>query len=557
MKNMRIGEVLLEEGCISKEQLDKALELQKQDKLKRIGEILIENGMVTEDQMLSALSKRLSVEIVSFSDLTLDINSISKIPKNVAVKYKLIAVSQNQSSLVVVINDPLNFYAIEDIKLIVNMPLEIKIAKANEITSAINYWYSEIDARNAARDADSTVNTDSLFQIEDLSGAADDTPVVALVNTTLLKAYSSGASDIHFEPFDEKTSIRIRVDGQLVEFLTISSAIHQSVISRIKILSSLDIAEKRLPQDGHFRAKFSNEEVNIRVSILPTIHGEKAVLRFLGQTTNLDYPKSFGMGYEDYNQVSKILQSPHGIVYITGPTGSGKTTTLYMILEELSKKSVNISTIEDPVEKNLPKVNQTQTNALAGLTFERGLRSLLRQDPDIIMVGETRDSETATIAVRAAITGHLVLSTLHTNDAIAAITRLSDMGVEDYMIANSLVGVVAQRLAKKICTNCKKPYTPNEEELKVLGKDVSTLYKGEGCGSCNHTGYKGRIAVHEVLSIDSKIRSLISNGESVEKIYDYVSKNNKIKTLKDSLSELVISGVSTVEELLKLTYFVD
>jgi len=327
--------------------------------------------------------------------------------------------------------------------------------------------------------------------------------------------------------------------------------------ARIKILAGMDIAEKRSPQDGHFRAKLEDIDLNVRVSSLPTIYGEKLVLRFLSQSATLDNATTFGMEQDDYMKMLSLLQSPHGLIYITGPTGSGKTTTLYMLIELLSKRSVNIATVEDPVEKTIAKVNQTQINPLAGLTFESGLRSILRQDPDIIMIGETRDTETASISVRSALTGHLVLSSLHTNDSISAIVRLIDMGVEDYLLSNSLVGVVAQRLVKKICLFCLEEYQASESDIRAMnGENVPVLARGRGCHNCNNTGYKGRVAIHEILAIDSKIRNMISSSSSIEDIYEYVRVNNLMKGLRESLMKLVRERKTSLEELLKLTYFV-
>jgi len=327
--------------------------------------------------------------------------------------------------------------------------------------------------------------------------------------------------------------------------------------ARIKILSGMDIAEKRAPQDGHFRAKLEDIELNVRVSSLPTIYGEKLVLRFLSQTAALDNATTFGMEQDDYDKMVSLLQSPHGLIYITGPTGSGKTTTLYMLVELLSRRNVNIATVEDPVEKTIAKVNQTQINPLAGLTFETGLRSILRQDPDIIMIGETRDSETATISVRSALTGHLVLSSLHTNDSVSAIVRLIDMGVEDYLLSNSLVGVVAQRLVKKVCPFCREEYEATESDIRAMaGANIQTLARGKGCHNCNNTGYKGRVAIHEILTVDSKIRNLMTSNAGIEDIYAYVRDNNLMKSLQTSLLKLVYERKTSLEELLKLTYFV-
>ena len=348
------------------------------------------------------------------------------------------------------------------------------------------------------------------------------------------------------------------MDGLIVDYLKLSISLHNSIVARIKILAGMDVAEKRAPQDGHFRAKLENIDINVRVSSIPTIYGEKIVMRFMGQTGAMDNGNTFGMTRDDYEKMLKILQVPHGVVYVTGPTGSGKTTTLYMIMEMLAKKHVNIATIEDPVERNLARVNQTQINPLAGLTFASGLRSILRQDPDIIMIGETRDSETAATGVRAALTGHMVLSSLHTNDSVSTIVRLIDMGVEDYLLANCLVGVVAQRLVKKVCKFCQKEYEPGENELRLLGNHhPATLVRGTGCHSCNNTGYKGRIAIHEILAIDATIRSMISTKTPTDKIYSYVREYGKMKFLQESLQDLVAQHTTTIDELLRLSYYVE
>jgi len=558
-KKLKLGEILIEAGYITEVQLNDALESQKTaGNKKRLGEVLIENEIITESRLLSVLAKRLGIERVSVSDFPVDLEAVAKIPKAIASKHCLIAVGMDQSSLSIIINDPLNYYAIEDVKLITHMQIEVRISEREEIFNAINEHYSEIETQKAAMGANETASQSNTFSYIDISESADDTPVVTLINSTLYKAHSAGASDIHIEPFEENTQVRIRVDGQIVEYLTLSQSLHNSIVARIKILSSLDIAEKRIPQDGHFRAKLQDIEINVRVSTLPTIFGEKIVMRFMSQGGSLDNSETFGMEQDDYEKMVKILQMPHGLIYITGPTGSGKTTTLYMIMEMLAKRHVSISTIEDPVEKSLEKVNQTQINPPAGLTFESGLRSILRQDPDIVLIGETRDAETARISVRAALTGHLVLSSLHTNDSVSAIVRLLDMGVEDYLLANSLVGVVAQRLVKKVCPFCREEYAPSLNEVQMLGNfKAEKLVRGKGCHNCNNTGYKGRVAIHEVLTIDNKIRAFISKKAATEEIYKYVEDNNKLKNLYTSLQKLVADGKTSLDELLKLTYYVE
>jgi len=556
-KRLRIGDILKNAGIISEENLQEALAQQSVDKSKRLGEILIQYGYVTEEQLLGALSARLGVPIISIQDQAVDLEAAGKIPQSIANKYRMLPIAQDKGRLIVAVNDPLDFYAIEDIKLITNMPIEVVIAQKQEIIDGISKIYSEIEAKKAAEEANSSASGESISFAEEINTSEGDNPVVNLVNTVLLKGYSSGASDIHIEPFENATKVRLRIDGLIVEYLSLSQTLHQSIVARIKILSNLDIAERRVPQDGHFRVRIDGLELNVRTSAIPTVYGEKIVMRFLSMNTELDHAGQFGMSDQDYNKMLSILKSPHGIVYITGPTGSGKTTTLYMILEMMGRKAVNIATIEDPVERNLAHINQTQVNPQAGLTFEMGLRSILRQDPDIIMVGETRDSETASIAVRSAITGHLVLSTLHTNDAVSAIVRLEDMGVEPYMVANSLTGVVAQRLVKKICPNCKEAYAPSDIEISLLGQPVEKLYRGRGCHQCNETGYRGRTAIHEILAIDKTIRGMVSRRDPIEDVYTYVEEGKRLTSLRDSVARLTVTGVTSMEEFLKLSYYVE
>ena len=376
---------------------------------------------------------------------------------------------------------------------------------------------------------------------------------VVLLEKLLLDGYRKNASDIHIEPREECLMVRIRVDGMLVEHMKLESEAHPSLIARAKILCGMDIAEKRLPQDGHCKVEVDGVEMDLRASSVPTVYGEKIVLRFLNTRVHVEHEDTFGMDEENYQKVLEILKRPNGIIYITGPTGSGKTTTLYLILERLVKAPVNIMTIEDPVEKQIAGINQIQVMEQTGLTFEKGLRAIMRQDPDIIMVGETRDHETAKISVSAAITGHLVLSTLHTNDAVSAIIRMEDMGIEPYLVANSLSGVVAQRLARKVCPHCSQEMEIGKEEA-MLGIKTDTVRKAVGCDHCNGTGYKGRVAIHEVVVIDKHIRGMIAEKRTIEEIYQYVEKTQNIRRLKEDMIRLVEEGVTTVEELLRLTY---
>lgn len=376
---------------------------------------------------------------------------------------------------------------------------------------------------------------------------------VEILEQLLLEGYKKKASDIHIEPRKDGLVIRIRVDGMLVEHKKMEAEVHPSLVARAKIICGMDIAEKRLPQDGHCKVEIDGVEMDLRASSVPTIYGEKMVLRFLNTRVHVENEETFGMDEENYKKVLEMLKRPNGIIYITGPTGSGKTTTLYLILERLIKAPVNIMTIEDPVEKQMEGINQIQVQEQTGLTFEKGLRAIMRQDPDIIMVGETRDYETAKISVSAAITGHLVLSTLHTNDAVSAIVRMEDMGIEPYLAANSLSGVVAQRLVRKVCPHCSAESAVDEKDA-VLGISAKTVRTAVGCEHCNGTGYKGRVAIHEVVLIDKHIRRMITEKCTTEEIYQYVEKTQGIRRLKSDMIRLVNEGVTTVEELLRVTY---
>lgn len=547
---VRIGDILLQEKIITEEQLTIGLKLQREDgNKKRLGEIFLDLGYITEDELLLALSKSLKLEIVSLKKKYIFVDVINKIPKNIALNHILVPIEIKQNKLILAMSDPLDYYALEEIKSIVNMPIETVIARKSEILETIELGYKELETQNAINKTKNILGMGSK-NVQEIFTSELDTPIVAVINTLLLKAESIGASDIHIEPFENHVQVRLRVDGQLIDYTTLPIISEPVLSNRIKVLSNLNIAERRIPQDGHFNIKLEGILFNVRVSILPTVFGEKIVLRFLNQHSDVDYKERFGMNEYNYKQVSQMLKNPYGLIYLTGPTGSGKTTTLYMLLNALKSGKVNISTIEDPVEQYMEKINQTQINLAAGLTFSSGLRSLLRQDPDILMVGETRDSETAKISVSAAITGHLVLSTLHTNDALSAILRLEDMGVEPYMVGNALVGLVAQRLTKKICPYCKEEYTLPEYEAVVV--QMSKGFRGKGCPHCNKTGYKGRIAVHESVVIDTELKTLISKRSEMPQIIEYV-KSKGFKSLKENLIDEIKVGNTTVNELLRLS----
>lgn len=555
--NLRIGEVLMERGYITSDQMDKALAYQKEHRDKRVGQILIELGFVTESQVLEALAQRLGLDIVAIGSLTPDLTATALIPRELAERQNLLAVGFEGEQLVVVTNDPLNYFALEEVRQLTGKETLVRLSELTPLQKAIAYYYAEVGAREAANKANlGAANAEAEYvQLEESENGDMEAPIVKLLNSLLDRAISTGASDIHIEPFEKNTRVRMRLDGVIVEYVTLERSIQQPLIARIKIMSGLDIAERRLPQDGHFRIRAGGSFVNIRVSILPTVFGEKAVLRVLASAGAIDHAAHFGMDDDSYARFLPMLNSPNGIIYITGPTGSGKSTTLYMVLEYLSHRPVNISTIEDPVEKNVPTVNQTQVNPVAGMTFENGLRALLRQDPDIIMVGETRDGETASISVRAAITGHIVLSTLHTNDAISSIVRLADMGLDRYLIANSLVGIVAQRLMRKVCPHCARKMAATPAEKQLLGKDVEFVTRGTGCTQCSGTGYRGRIAIHEIVSIDREMRRMISRGAEVDELEEYAKRTQNMQFLRDKGVALVREGVTTPEELVKVAYY--
>ena len=553
-KNIRIGDVLQELGYINEDQINQAVAYQKENKGVRLGAALIALGFITEKQMLEALGKRLNYEVVNISDLSVDVKAVEMIPRVLAEKYNMMGYKVEDTMYYLLVDDPLNFYGIEDIRQIVGREVHISLCEKAPLENSIQYYYSEVSARQAAQKASAnTTQTSEVMEISVEEGD-DDTPIINLFNSLLVRAYNSNASDIHIEPFENHTSVRMRMDGVICDFMTLQKNIHNSLLARIKILGDLDIAERRIPQDGHFRINIEGVNLNVRVSVIPTVLGEKAVLRLLASAGSIDHMGTFGMTDRNYKLVMRMLQSPNGIIYLTGPTGSGKSTTLYMILEELAKRSVNISTIEDPVEKNVPKLNQMQVNNTAGLTFEVGLRALLRQDPDIICVGEIRDGETAEIAMRAAMPGHLVITTIHTEDAISAIDRLRDMGVPPYLIASGLRGVISQRLLRRICTSCKTEYVPPKKALELAKMpDIpgKIYWHGAGCDRCFHSGYRGRIGVFEVMTIQEGLRRCIMEGADRQKFMEVARKESGYITMAEHAQEMVDKGITTVDEVIR------
>ncbi len=554
VQGLRMGDVLKKSGYVTDEQIEIALAYQEDHSGIRLGTALIELGYISERQMLTALGIRLGLKVEELPRIQVELEAVMKVPAQAATRHQILPIKMKSGILTVLTNDPLNFYGLEDIRQITGMDLELCLCESAPLSNGIQYYYAEIEARKAASKANESQNKKQGGKLL-ITDPDFETPVIELFYNFMKRAYQSRASDIHIEPYEDKTMVRMRIDGVMTQFVVLRKAIHLPLIARIKIMGDLDIAERRLPQDGHFKMEIDGETVNTRVSILPTVFGEKAVIRLLSGNYQIDSEDTFGMGPREFSVMERLLEAPNGLIYLTGPTGSGKTTTLYLILSKLSGRPVNICTIEDPVEKNITGISQCQVNLPAGITFEKGLRALLRQDPDIIMVGETRDEETAAISVRAAITGHLVLSTLHTNDAAASIIRLEDMGVEPYLLAGSLTGIVAQRLMKKLCPECAKEKDASEEERRLLGKKAVKIRTCTGCPSCKGTGYQGRIAIHEILVADSTVRRMISQHADREQIQEYARKKQGMRTLRECGAELVLKGITTIEEFKKVVYY--
>ncbi len=562
MKNIPIGQYMVNEGIITEQQLQHVLDTKKEQNTagKYFGDYVIELGYVTDVQFGQALAKKLNVPFIDLNDpeTIIDVESVRKIPETLAKKHNVIAIKTTGKRLTVATNDPVNFYIFEEIKVITGMDVVPNLATKDAIVKAIGKNYSMQNTSNILSSVEDQFNEDDLNAVDDESAdRIDNAPIVKLATTIVENSFRADATDIHIEPFKTYTRIRIRVNGDLIELMNISNVVHNALVTRLKIISGMNIAEKRVPQDGRFSQVVDGTTLDVRVSNLPMVNGEKVVIRILS-TGNVALRKITDLGMTDYNyeRFSKLIKVPQGVMLVTGPTGSGKTTTLYAALGELAKPHVNVVTVEDPVEKDIEGINQCQVNAKAGMTFAAALRSILRQDPDIVMIGEMRDQETAEIAIRAAITGHMVLSTLHTNDSASTVTRLVDMGVAPYMVATSLIGIVAQRLVKKICHECRTPRLSTEEENELMGVSQSiTIYDACGCPKCNNTGYTGRTAIHEILTCTPEMTGLIANDATIDQIAA-LSKKQGTKLLRDNVAELVQMGNTTIDELVRVTYAV-
>lgn len=556
MAKKNAEQILLEKSAITKQQFDKALEESKKKGMS-VGKVIVRSGMVTEEAYAQAVSEALDIPYVNLSNYIIDAETIKLIPEAMANKYKAIPIFKIGDSLTVAMADPKDIMAIDELSRKAKCGIETALAAENSILNAINQYYKTVSSFDEVvkdmNEENRLQESGAEFDSSKLAEIAGEAPVIKLVNMIILQAVKDRASDIHIEPEENKLVIRFRIDGILHEMFSPPKHMEPALMSRIKVLSRMDIAEKRKPQDGRFDMKALNKDIDLRVSSFPTIYGENIVIRILdrgGIVLGLD---KIGFSADTQKDFEKLIKHPHGIILVTGPTGSGKTTTLYSALSAIDSEEKNVITIEDPVEYHLGRIRQSQVNPKAGLNFATGLRSILRQDPDVIMVGEIRDKETAEISVQASLTGHLVLSTLHTNDAAGALSRLIDMDVEPFLISSSIIGILAQRLVRKICDKCKEEYLPSEDILEGLGIDQNRkFFRGKGCNACKNTGYRERVGIFELLIVDERIKKLITEKASSDAIRK-VAAEAGMKTLRGDGLDKVFKGITTPEEVIKAT----
>jgi type IV pilus assembly protein PilB len=559
-KRKPLGEILLEKNLITKEQLDEALMLATKKGI-RLGEALLELKLLNDIDLAKLLSEQLGIPFKSIKEIKVDHDLAKLISAKKARERLILPLYKDNGRIIVGIVDPANIIDLDDLKMVTKNEVVPVIVPRNELIDTINQiWGSEevekvLEEIIVQREEEETQYQE--VSLEEVS--SEEGPIAKLVNSILVDAVKRGASDIHIEPLERNVRVRFRIDGVLHEMMYIQKKFQAAVVSRIKIMSDMDISERRIPQDGRIKANIKGEVYDFRVSTLPGVFGEKVVLRILGRGAISLSLESLGFSEDNYERYLKMLKTPYGIILVTGPTGSGKSTTLYASLNMINSPDINIVTVEDPVEYQLPGIHQVQVNPKAGLTFASALRSILRQDPDVVLVGEIRDEETARIAIQAALTGHLVLSTLHTNDAPSAVTRLIDMGIEPFLISSSLLGAVAQRLVRTVCPYCKAPYEPTKEEIEAIKATLgdidlsnATFYKGQGCPRCNNKGYKGRTAIHEIMLMNDEIRDLVLKKASRETIKEAARKYGMV-TLREDGMRKVLRGFTTVEEVMRVT----
>lgn len=557
-KKVRIGDLLLSQGLITEQQLETALEEQQVRKTK-LGETLIALGYISQKDFADILSKQLGIDSVDLHIIGLQDAAIKLVPEEIMKKYGLVpfAIDENNSNILkVAMSDPMFLPAIDDVSLITNMEVRPYFATTSQIAIQLDRMFGKKQAMEAAAQYQKE-HADELSEEEELNNAeVDNAPIVKIVRTMLEQAVRQGASDVHIEPLERMLRVRYRIDGALREVMDYNPSLLPAMVARIKIMSGLDISEKRKPQDGRLTLHVDNKEYDVRVSVLPTVFGEKIVMRLTAKDGLTRDKKYLGLTPEDEERLDNILHNPHGIILVTGPTGSGKSTTCYTVLSELNTEEVNIITVEDPVEANVDGVSQVQVNTKADLTFASALRSILRQDPDIIMIGEIRDGETAGIAVKASITGHLVISTLHTNSTAASITRLIDMGVEPYLIGDSVVGIIAQRLVRKLCPDCKMKREATDKEKKMMGiplQESQVIYEPCGCAACGGIGYKGRTAIYEIMPITNKIRANIHDRITADELKE-IAVSEGMNTLRMAAAGKVKEGTTSYTEMIKVAY---
>ena len=555
MKYNRLGDLLISVGLITQEQLDHALKQQKHTK-NRLGQQLIQESIITEQQLIDALRMQLGVEFIDLNDFIPEARLASMVPKATAERFDVVPVRAEQDAIYLAMSDPLNFMAIEAVKATTRKRIIPMISTARGIEHAMLGLYGNEGATRAIEDMRRERSLTSQAQPADTAltataGEGTAAPTVRLVNSILERGALDAASDIHIEPRENDLHVRMRVDGLMRSMMFVPKDLQASVISRLKVMGGMDVTERRVAQDGRAVFTAKNREFDMRMSTLPTIFGEKVAIRLLEKNSGLLHKDKIGLCPDDMAKYMNLISRPSGVVLIVGPTGSGKSSTMYTMIHELNTQHVNLVTLEDPVEYHVNGVTQVQVQEKTGLTFANGLRSVLRQDPDIIAIGEIRDSDTAHIAMRAAITGHLVLSTVHTNDAISTIDRLLDIGVEPYIISSALNGVISQRLVRRICPNCRAAYTPASEEVLSLGLEVHTtvqVYRGVGCPACAGTGYLGRTGVFEILMLSHALRLAISRGAGREEVEGIIRQEGRFVPMASRVRELVLSGITTVEE---------
>ena len=551
----QLGDILLEGGHVTPEQLAGAVEEQR--RLGRsLGRVLVDLGVLTEGQLVAALATQIGLRFVDLSDYPVDGSAVSRVPDMVCRRHNALPISYEDGRLVVAMADPANVFAVDDIRSMTGLEVKPVVATKSDVIAAINRYHrgdAELDDLTMSMEA----NAEDLDDLSSVKEIVEDAPIVKFVNLLITQAIQDRASDIHIEPTERDLRVRFRIDGVLHEIMRSPKTIQSGVISRLKIMADINIAERRIPQDGRMSVSTQGKKIDLRVATLPTVWGEKIVMRILDNSTAMLKLSDLGFGDENYEVYSRSFIKPYGMILVTGPTGSGKSTTLYATLNIVSRPEVNVITVEDPVEYRLAGINQVQTNAKAGLTFAAALRSILRSDPDIVLLGEIRDHETAQIAVEAALTGHLVLSTLHTNDAPSAITRLTEMGIEPFLVGSALDCVLAQRLARRLCPKCKEAYVPTREALLEArfpwseDEELPTLYRPVGCTACSKTGYKGRLALHEVMAVSEQIERLAVEHASALTIGAAAREEGMITLRADGLGK-VIAGVTSIEEILRV-----